>query len=88
MATTTTKARRRKAGTAVALGSGTAFPSFRAKVRMYRGLGDCLLVTLPRAGGNYFILIDCGILLGTPNAKQWMTDVVEDIVATTAPCHP
>jgi hypothetical protein len=83
MATTTTKARRRKAGTAVALGSGTALASFRAKIRMYRGLGDCLLVTLPRAGGNYFILIDCGILLGTPNAKQWMTDVVEDIVATT-----
>lgn len=82
MATPAT-AKRRKAGAAGAPKSGTASVSFRAKVRMYRGLGDCLLVTLPQDGGNYFILIDCGILLGTPNAKEWMTEVVEDIVATT-----
>jgi hypothetical protein len=62
---------------------------FRAKVRMYlQGLGDCFLVTLPRkngpAGGNpYRIMIDCGVILGTPDAANRMTKVVEDIVRET-----
>lgn len=60
----------------------------RAKVRMYRhGLGDCFLLTLPTrgkaGGGSYFILIDCGVILGTPDASTKMTRVVEDVVATT-----
>ncbi len=61
----------------------------RARVRMYRqGLGDCFLVTLPRTGadasrGDYHIMIDCGVILGTPDAAQKMTKVVEDIVKTT-----
>jgi hypothetical protein len=60
--------------------------TFRAKVRMYRpGLGDCFLVTLPRQNGsNYFIMIDCGVVLGTPDANTRMAAVVADIVATTA----
>jgi hypothetical protein len=62
---------------------------FRARIRMYRqGLGDCFLVTIPRAGGDgaegkFFVLIDCGVILGTPDAKARMTAVVEDVVATT-----
>ena len=38
--------------------------TYRARVRMYRhGLGDCFLLTLPRAGKRPFnILIDCGVL--------------------------
>src|SRR5262249_30893777 len=65
---------------------GTAVPtSFQAKVRMYRqGLGDCFLVTLPRSNGsNYFIMVDCGVVLGTPDASALLTDVVSDIVETT-----
>ena len=57
---------------------------FRAKVRMYRqGLGDCFLVTLPRRGRDYTILIDCGVIVGTPAAAEKMRAVVEDIAATT-----
>ncbi len=52
---------------------------------MYRhGLGDCFLVTLPRQdGSNYFIMIDCGVVLGTSDANTKMAAVVADIVATT-----
>lgn len=58
---------------------------FRAKIRMYRqGLGDCFLVTLPRADKDFFLLIDCGVILGTPDAATIMTRVVEDVAATTS----
>jgi hypothetical protein len=52
---------------------------------MYRqGLGDCFLVTLPRRDGtNYFIMIDCGVVLGTPDPNTRMTAVVADIAAIT-----
>jgi hypothetical protein len=52
---------------------------------MYRqGLGDCFLVSLKRANGpDYKILIDCGVILGTPDAATKMKEVVDDIVATT-----
>jgi hypothetical protein len=58
---------------------------FRAKVRMYRhGLGDCLLVTLPRkSGGNYRILIDCGVILGTADPSTLMTKVLSDVTLET-----
>jgi hypothetical protein len=53
----------------------------RATVRIYRhGLGDCHLVTLHADGGaTYRILIDCGVIIGTANATQVMTEVMEDI---------
>jgi hypothetical protein len=62
--------------------SGT---NYRAKVRMYRqGLGDCFLITLRRKSGKpYFIMIDCGVILGTPSASETMTNVVDDIIFTT-----
>src|ERR1700750_1611987 len=55
------------------------------KVRMYRqGLGDCFFVTLPRTNGKpYYLLIDCGVILGTNNAASKMEQVVNDITATT-----
>ncbi|ATQ42910.1 MBL fold metallo-hydrolase [Caulobacter mirabilis] len=60
-------------------------PGHRAKIRMYRhGLGDCLLVRLPRAGGrDYSILIDCGVILGTSKAKEKINAVMDDVVAVT-----
>ena len=59
---------------------------FQAKVRMYRqGLGDCFLITLPQKSGKpFYILIDCGVILGTAEPKAIMTKVVEDIVETTS----
>ena len=60
---------------------------FRAKVRMYRqGLGDCHLIRLPRPGDpsrDYFIMIDCGVVLGTSNPQDKMVPVVKDIIETT-----
>jgi len=52
---------------------------------MYRhGFGDCLLVTLPREGGDdYHLLIDCGVILGTANAKDEMSRVLQDVLVTT-----
>jgi beta-lactamase superfamily II metal-dependent hydrolase len=55
----------------------------RAKIRMYRqGLGDCFLIAIPRktSAEPYRILIDCGVVLGTPDAAATMTKVVEDVV--------
>ena len=52
---------------------------------MYRhGLGDCFLVTLPRQdGSSYFIMIDCGVVLGTQDPSTKMAAVVSDIATTT-----
>jgi hypothetical protein len=57
-----------------------------ARIRTYRqGLGDCFLVSLPRAAGEPFhVLIDCGVVLGTPDAVKTMTNVARDIAAATA----
>lgn len=57
----------------------------RASVRMYRhGLGDCHLVKLRRGDGPPFrILIDCGVILGTPDAKARINAVVADIARDT-----
>ena len=55
----------------------------RAKIRMYRqGLGDCFLIAIARttSAEPYRILIDCGVVLGAPDAVATMTKVVEDIV--------
>jgi beta-lactamase superfamily II metal-dependent hydrolase len=55
------------------------------KVKMYRqGLGDCFLVTLPRTNGKpYYLMIDCGVILGTRDAASKMEMVVNNIIATT-----
>jgi hypothetical protein len=51
------------------------------KVRMYRqGLGDCFLISLPREDDRSFhVLIDCGVILGTPGAAAKMQAVVQNI---------
>jgi hypothetical protein len=58
----------------------------RVKVRMYRqGLGDCFLITLPRKNRKpYFLMIDCGVILGTPDAAAKMQNVLKSIAATTS----
>src|SRR5687768_5718849 len=54
------------------------------RVRMYRhGLGDCLLITLPKTDRTpFYIMIDCGIVVGSPNPSI-MEDVVQSIIADT-----
>ena len=44
----------------------------------------CLLIRLPKDnGGDYWIMIDCGVILGTPDSTQKMQAVVKDVLATT-----
>lgn len=55
------------------------------RVRMYRqGLGDCFLVSLLRPRPPHFhMMIDCGVILGTANARGRLERVVRDVIATT-----
>ncbi len=55
------------------------------RVRMYRqGLGDCFLITLPGDSGPFFMVIDCGVVLGTDaNGIQKLHNAVDDISNVT-----
>src|SRR5262249_3334007 len=56
------------------------------KVRMYRqGLGDCFLLSFPTPSKDrrFFMMIDCGVILGTQDPEPKMRAVLEDIEATT-----
>jgi len=63
-------------------GSRSAAP-YRAKVRMYRqGLGDCFLISLPRNDGSdrpFYVMIDCGVVLGTSDPSTVMKQVMDNI---------
>jgi beta-lactamase superfamily II metal-dependent hydrolase len=52
---------------------------------MYRqGLGDCFLITLPGKDGTpFYMLIDCGVILGTADPESIMTKVVQNILDVT-----
>jgi len=57
-------------------------------IRMYgQGLGDCFLMALPRSGGErsrpVYVLIDCGVIMGTPGGAERMRRIVADIRRTT-----
>ena len=56
-----------------------------ARVRMYRhGLGDCFLLSFPKSDGkDYKILIDCGVILGTPKGADLIHQVVADLEEAT-----
>lgn len=56
----------------------------RLRIRMYRqGLGDCFLLTFYGGGQPRHILIDCGILSGTPGGKAMIQKVAENIKQVT-----
>lgn len=66
-------------------------------IRMYRGpqpanaddevqrglLGDCFLLQLQMGDAKSFILIDCGVLTGTPDARGVMRAIADDIRKTS-----
>jgi hypothetical protein len=53
-------------------------------VRMYKqGLGDCFLLTFPRAARPFHMLIDCGALNSKRYDAELMKRVVRDIKETT-----
>lgn len=54
------------------------------RVRMFRqGLGDCFLLTFPGEDRPFHMLIDCGVLLGTADAKARMRTVAQHILDAT-----
>src|SRR5437762_9237011 len=57
------------------------------KVRMYcQGLGDCFLLSFASAkddGRPVYVMIDCGVIIGTEEAQARMTQVVENIAVQT-----
>lgn len=75
-------------------------PSFRprgneVRIRMYgQGLGDCFLLAFPRTRATpdlpvdaerpVYVLIDCGVITGTPNGGDRMRAIVRDIRLTTS----
>jgi hypothetical protein len=77
-----------RAGTSAVAGrSPVGSAGYRAKIRMYRqGLGDCFLISLPCTDGSsrpFYVMIDCGVVLGTSDPGTIMTKVMDHIVATT-----
>jgi hypothetical protein len=55
---------------------------FKVRIRMYRKwLGDCFFVTFRNGGEDVHIMIDCGALIGTPDAQQKVEEAVESIAA-------
>lgn len=55
------------------------------KIRMYRpGLGDCFLLAFPgHRNEPRYMMIDCGVLLGTANDKETIREIVRDINTAT-----
>lgn len=56
------------------------------KIRMYRqGMGDCFLLAFPTRNGRRpcYMLIDCGVLDGTPEARGRMKKVAESLRQAT-----
>jgi beta-lactamase superfamily II metal-dependent hydrolase len=60
-------------------------PAGGCTVRMYRnGLGDCFLLAFGATKQSQkYMLIDCGVLLGTEDADRKMEDVTKDIRQAT-----
>lgn len=61
---------------------------WRVRIRMYRlGIGDCFLLSfaVDRNGGRsqHHVLIDCGILQGSPNATRRIRAVADNIAEVT-----
>src|SRR5262245_1371287 len=76
---------RRKPGPTDVAGKRMTPPKTGVKVRMYRtGLGDCFLLAFPKArpaAGRdaVYVLVDCGVFMGTPGSKEKMRAVAADI---------
>src|SRR6476620_8428729 len=63
-------------------------------IRMYgQGVGDCFLLAFPRTQATHaltadadrpvYVVIDCGVITGTPDGSRRMKRIVRDIRLTT-----
>ncbi|HUS07781.1 MAG TPA: MBL fold metallo-hydrolase [Bryobacteraceae bacterium] len=58
--------------------------AWTVRVRMYRqGLGDCFLITFRSGGAESHMLIDCGVLTGTPGGADRIRRVANSVLETT-----
>jgi hypothetical protein len=56
----------------------------RTSIRAYNvGYGDCTLLSLESRGTIRHVLVNCGVILGTPNAQQILSKVAADVCAIT-----
>lgn len=58
------------------------------RIRMYgQGLGDCFLLSFPRTGDDadrpVHVVIDCGVVAGTPDDRTRLERIATDIAVTT-----
>jgi glyoxylase-like metal-dependent hydrolase (beta-lactamase superfamily II) len=60
-------------------------PASGVKIRMYRqGLGDCFLLAFATGAGRpFYMLIDCGVLLGTQDAADRIRNVAASLRDST-----
>ncbi len=57
---------------------------WKVRIRMYRKwLGDCFLLTFRNEDHRSHIMIDCGVMTGTPEGKDKIVQTVDDIVEET-----
>ncbi|WP_421995477.1 MBL fold metallo-hydrolase [Reyranella sp.] len=76
---------RRRTGRATQRAPATTAAARRATVRMYRlGVGDCFLLSFPRAGeADLRILIDCGVHQSQSGGSDRIRETVRDLKAVT-----
>jgi hypothetical protein len=52
---------------------------------MYRkGLGDCMLLGIPGKDRTFWMLVDCGLILGTSDAAKKIGEIVADVAKVTS----
>jgi hypothetical protein len=57
---------------------------YRVKIRMYRqGIGDSFLLSFPQGEQTRHLLIDCGVLVGTPDGTAWIQNIAKDVAKET-----
>jgi hypothetical protein len=70
---------------ALAVSSGVAPTRAKVKIRFYcQGIGDCHLLKFPKdGGGDFWMLIDCGIHSSITGGTEKIKAIVDDIASVT-----
>ena len=70
---------------ALAVSSDVASTRAKVKIRFYcQGIGDCHLLNFPKdGGGDFWMLIDCGIHSSIAGGTEKIKAIVDDIASVT-----
>jgi len=83
-ATAAGRTRTKTIGKARKQATRTKRAGYRVRVRMYRqGIGDAFLLSFKKGSEARHILVDCGVLTGTEDGKEWATRIAENVVRET-----